>query len=90
MTGVGICPERQRLLNSYGEATKAFYLRGRELTDVALSYESDIFQRAWDRCENARQRCADLRHELVAHMQDHSCFLNLFTQAGQQTRGAGG
>ena len=89
----GICPERQKLLDAYGEATGDFILRGRELAAVAMSYESNIFQRAWDRCEVARRRCADLRHQLVAHMEDHSCLLDLFGASQPdvpKTRGAGG
>jgi hypothetical protein len=93
MTGLGICSERQKLLDAYGAATREFILRGRELATTALSYEADIFQGAWDRCEDARRRCADLRHQLVAHMEDHSCLLDLFGAAQadeQKTRVAGG
>jgi hypothetical protein len=93
MIGVAICPERQKLLDAYGEATREFILRGRELAATALSYETDLFQRAWDRCEDARRRCADVRHQLVTHMEDHSCLLDLFGAAeaeGQKTHGAGG
>ena len=74
-----ICRERQRLLDAYGEATRDFTQRGRALAAAALSYEASFFQRSWDLCESARVRCANLRHQLTAHMQEHGCVLELFT-----------
>jgi hypothetical protein len=74
----GICAYRQALLDSYGDATGDLLQRGRALAVAAASYEADAFQRLWDACETARQRCASIRHELMAHMQEHGCELNLF------------
>ena len=76
---MAICRERQRLLDAYGDAAADFIRRGRAVADVAISYEADLFQRTWQECEAARIRCAELRHDLTAHMQEHGCLLNLFT-----------
>jgi hypothetical protein len=81
MARIGICPERQRLLEAYGKATAVLFEKGRLLSAAAASYEADMFQRSWDVCEAARQQCADIRHELSAHMREHGCELGLFTAA---------
>ena len=78
---MGICPERQRLLDAYGQATDDLFQRGRALAVAARSYEGDIFQRLWDRCEAARKHCAAVRHELAAHMHEHGCEFDLFGSA---------
>jgi uncharacterized SAM-dependent methyltransferase len=86
MAGTGICDERRRLLDSYARATSELTFFGREVSNAAISYEADAFQRAWDHCESVRQRCAAIRHELTRHIQEHGCSLHLFSDkpAGEQ------
>jgi hypothetical protein len=79
MPRIAMCRERQRLLAAYGEAARDLTERGRVLAAAATSYEADIFQRLWERCETARERCAGVRHELTAHMKEHGCELGLFS-----------
>ena len=78
MARIRICSERQRLLDAYSEASRDLFQGGRALAAAATSYEADAFQRLWDRCESARQRCAGIRHQLTTHMHDHGCELGLF------------
>ena len=80
MPRVGICRERQTLLDAYGEATNDLFQRGRALAAAATSYEADVFQLLWDRCETARQHCAEIRHTLTKHMKEHGCELGLFVR----------
>jgi len=85
MARIGICRERQKLLDAYSEASRDLFQGGRALAAAATSYEADVFQRLWDRCEIARRRCADIRHQLTAHMHDHGCELGLFAKgAGEE------
>jgi hypothetical protein len=81
MSYTGTCRERQTLLDAYAAATSDLSREGRALAVAATSYEAEIFQRMWDHCETARQRCADLRHQLAAHMQEHGCQLGMFGSA---------
>ena len=79
MARIATCPERQRLLDAYGRAASDLFQQGRALAALAVSYEADLFQRSWDRCECARQHCASIRHELTTHMQEHGCDFGLFS-----------
>ena len=65
--------ERRRLLDQYGEATRAYSKSGRALSDGAVSYEADMFNRAWEASQRAWRECARLRHELHRHMIEHGC-----------------
>jgi hypothetical protein len=78
MAGSELCEERRRLLDSYARATGELSLLGCEVSKAAISYEAAAFQRAWDRCESVRRRCAEIRHELTRHMEEHGCCLHLF------------
>jgi hypothetical protein len=84
MPRIGICCERQRLLDAYGKASSDLFQSGRALAAAAASYEADVFQRLWDRCETARGRCADIRHQLTTHMHEHGCELGLFSTAASE------
>jgi hypothetical protein len=71
------CAERARLLDLYSSATGDFSYQVARLGDIALSYETDAFNRAWEQCENARQYCADIRKQIYTHVEEHGCALEL-------------
>ena len=71
------CPERARLLDLYSDATHNLLDLVIELRDVAISYEVDAFDRAWEHCESARRHCADVRQQIYAHAAEHQCALSL-------------
>ena len=73
MTPQPPCLERSRLLEEYANAIAKFAELGRDLSNVAISYEADAFKKAWDRCDKARQVCVELRHMLTQHMMEHGC-----------------
>ncbi|MDR3698378.1 MAG: hypothetical protein P4L56_02005 [Candidatus Sulfopaludibacter sp.] len=71
------CAERARLLDLYSSATGDFSYLVARLGDIALSYEIDAFNRAWEQCENARKYCADIRKQIYSHLDEHRCALEL-------------
>src|SRR5579872_7433544 len=54
------CPERVRLMDLYSKATRDMSEMVTALSDVAISYELDVFNRAWEHCECARRLCSDI------------------------------
>ena len=83
---MGICRRREKLLDDYGAVTAEFRERARAVAAAAISYEAPHFQRLWDSCEAARLRCAQIRHELTADIQEHGCQLDLFNSSpGEQS-----
>ncbi len=71
------CAERVRLLELYSYATGDFSYLVAKLSDIALSYEIDAFNRAWEQCESARKYCSDIREQIYTHLDEHRCALEL-------------
>ena len=71
------CPERVRLMDLYSKATRDMSEMVTALSDVAISYETDVFNRAWEHCERARRHCSDVRQQIYAHITAHRCALLL-------------
>ncbi len=71
------CAERARLLDLYTAATGDFSYLVAKLGDIALSYEIDAFNRAWEQCEEARKYCADIRRQIYSHLDEHRCALEV-------------
>lgn len=70
---LGVCPERSRILDQYGAAVRHYSKVGRDVSECALSYEADMFNKAWTECQAAYQECSRLRGELHRHMIEHGC-----------------
>ncbi len=71
------CPEYRRLLGLYADATGELWEITSTLAEIAISYESDAFARAWEQCEAARQLCGEIRRQMYDHLDKHHCALNL-------------
>jgi hypothetical protein len=71
------CAERARLLELYSSATGDFSYLVARLSDIALSYEIDAFNRAWEQYEAAQKYCADIREQIYTHLDEHRCALEL-------------
>ena len=71
------CAEQKRLLDLYSEATAKLSDLVIILAGTALSYERDAFERAWERCEDARAICTGIRGEMYRHIEIHQCALQL-------------
>jgi hypothetical protein len=71
------CTEQKRLLDLYSEATAKLSDLSIILARTALSYEREAFERAWERCEDARALCAGIRKEMYHHIELHRCALQL-------------
>ena len=67
------CPKRTGLLSRYTEATERLSTAGRNLSAVALSYETDAFNCAWTACQAAWQESWRCRQELQEHILEHHC-----------------
>ncbi len=65
------------MLDLYSSATGDFSYLVARLNDIALSYEIDAFNRAWEQCEAARKYCADIRTQIYTHVDEHRCALEL-------------
>jgi hypothetical protein len=78
------CPEYRRLLTLYADATGELWEITAALADIASSYESDAFSRAWEQCEGARKLCADIRRQMYEHLERHRCALNVGTGGAVQ------
>ena len=73
MADVRICPELRRLLDLFSDANREYTSRTRALADAAISYETEFFQRCWEECRRAREKCAAARSRLKAHALEHGC-----------------
>jgi len=71
------CPERGRLMELYSKATQDLSEIVTSLSDVAISYETDVFNSAWEHCENTRRLCSDIRKQIYDHVTRHGCALRL-------------
>ena len=69
----GACTERSRILDVYEAAVKHYTKVGRDVSECAISYEADMFAKAWAVCQTAEQECKGLRKELHRHMIEHGC-----------------
>jgi hypothetical protein len=67
------CQEHLRLLELYKEAAAKLTAAGAALSDCAMSYEADLFSRAWSINQDAWHECSRCRHELQQHMVRHRC-----------------
>ena len=67
------CDVRQELLRQYSNAAEGLVPLSKELANVALSYEADMFMRIWERFRNAQQRCEHSRRALDFHTACHGC-----------------
>jgi len=67
------CDVRQELLRQYSNAAEGLVPLSKELASVALSYETDMFMRIWERFASAQQLCEDSRRALELHTASHGC-----------------
>jgi len=67
------CDVRQELLRQYSEAAEKLVPLSKELANVALSYEADMFMRIWQRFTQAQELCEDARQALEFHTASHGC-----------------
>ena len=67
------CAEHRRLLGLYADATGRLSELTATLADAAATYERDAFDRTWEKCEEARQLCVDIRRQLYEHVEEHRC-----------------
>ena len=73
------CPERKRLLNIYSQATAQLSMLVSNLAEQAGSYEAAAFDRAWERCEEARFLCSQIEQQLYEHLREHRCAVDVRT-----------
>ena len=66
-----------RLMAQYSKATRDLSELVAGLSDAAIAYELDVFNRVWEHCECARRHCTDIRQQIYAHVQTHRCALVL-------------
>lgn len=67
------CKVRQELLRQYSDAAEKLSPLSKELANVALSYEDNLFTRTWERFMHAQQRCEHARRALESHTASHHC-----------------
>jgi hypothetical protein len=67
------CPEHVRLLALYKEAVRKLTESGAAVSASAISYEADIFSRAWAISHEAWHECTRRRRELHQHIIEHGC-----------------
>ena len=67
------CDVRQELLRRYSDAAEKLVPLSKELANVALSYEADMFMRIWERFTTAQQLCEHIRQALESHTASHGC-----------------
>ena len=68
MSGCTRCDE---LLLAYRRAAEKLAPVSRELLDVSISYEADLFNRIWERLQVLISACEDARHALKEHHLTH-------------------
>ena len=57
------CEVREDLLRRYSEAAEKLVPLLKELANIAISYEADMFMRIWDRFTHAKDLCEHARCE---------------------------
>jgi hypothetical protein len=67
------CAVRQELLREYSAAAEKLPPISKELANVALSYEADIFIRICERFTRAQEVCEHARRALESHTASHRC-----------------
>jgi len=67
------CDVRQELLRRYSDAAEKLVPLSKELANVALSYEADMFMRIWGQFTTAQQLCEHIRRALESHTASHGC-----------------
>ncbi len=67
------CEVRQDLLRQYSDAAEKLSPLSKELANVALSYEAEMFMRIWERFTQAQQHCEHTRRALESHTAAHHC-----------------
>jgi hypothetical protein len=77
------CLERARLLRLYAQATAELSDLVRTVSEYAMA-ERDEFDRAWERCENARHLCTQLQDQIYDHLREHRCALDVSKPAGKR------
>lgn len=68
-----VCSEHLRLLNLYSEAVARLTASGAALSESAISYEADMFSKAWEISQDAWHECSRCRRKLQQHMIQHGC-----------------
>ena len=67
------CPEHVRLLALYNEAVRKLTESGAAVAASAISYEAEIFSRAWAVSQEACHECSQRRRDLHQHIIRHRC-----------------
>ena len=67
------CEIRQELLRQYSDAAEKLIPLSKELANVAISYEADMFMRIWERFTRAQKVCEHARRALESHTASHGC-----------------
>ena len=67
------CEVRQELLRQYSDAAEKLLPLSKELANVALSYEADMFMRIRERFNRAQVVCENARRNLEFHTASHRC-----------------
>lgn len=67
------CEVRKELLRKYSEAAEKLAPLSKELANVALSYEADMFVRIFERFKLAQELCEHARQSLESHTASHGC-----------------
>jgi len=68
-----ICQEYLRLLAQYKDAVGKLTVSGVALSESAISYEADMFNKAWEISQDAWHECSRRRHEMQQHVIRHGC-----------------
>jgi hypothetical protein len=63
------CQECERLLGAYRESNAKMVAAGNRLSEAALNWESDSFQRIWDEANAAQLECVRAGKEVFQHME---------------------
>jgi hypothetical protein len=73
ISNVAACQIREQLLRQYSEAAENLVPLSKELTNVALSYEADMFTHIWKHFTRAQETCEHARRALETHTASHGC-----------------
>jgi hypothetical protein len=63
----------QELLRHYSDAAEKLAPLSKELANVVLSYEADVFMVIWGTIQLAQELCEDARQALEFHTASHGC-----------------
>jgi hypothetical protein len=61
----------------YADATEKLSGAVSRLSEAAVSFDPDAFDRAWESCEEVRVLCSDIREKIYDHLGAHHCALEL-------------